>query len=117
MSKFKEFGFYAITIIVVAGLTFGFNYMGSQKKDIVYSTCEVVENPTLLWINDRLPTQADCHNRVGIVWVYNGGRAKIRFYNNVQEGTWWATIKSPIGPRERWVDNLIDAIEGEHSHD
>ena len=113
MSKAKELSVYAglLTIIVTCFCAF-------QASDIPTGSqaVEMVENPQLLWINDREPTQADCGNRAGLVWVYNGGKAKIRFYHNVQKGTWWATIKEPMGPKEKWIDNIIEAVEGGHCH-
>ena len=113
MNRAKELSVYALTLCVVAASTYIFNATNFGPQDTV---AEVVENPQLTWINDREPTQADCDNRAGLIWVYNGGKAKLRFYHNVKLGTFWATIKEPIGPRERWIDNIIDAVEGEHCH-
>ena len=113
MSRAKQLALYTVTLAAVVSITYIFNSTHFRPKPIV---AEVVENPTLLWINNRQPTQADCGNRAGLVWVYNGGKAKLRFYHNVNEGVWWATIKEPIGPREKWIDNIIEAVEGDHCH-
>ena len=113
MSRAKELSVYAALLCIIVTSFCAFQ-AGSSKSST--QLVEVVENPQLTWINDRKPTQQDCHNRAGLVWVYNGGKAKIRFYHNVQDGVWWATIKEPMGPREEWIENIIDAVEGSHCH-
>ena len=114
MSRAKELSVYACMLCIVIISTLTFNASSITSKNGV---AEVVENPQLTWINDRLPTQTDCDNRTGLLWVYNGGLAKIRFYHNVKEGQWWATIKRPMGPREKWIDNIVDAVEENHCHE
>ncbi len=113
MSRAKELAVYAALLSVIVTSFCAFQAADLGDKSGIH---EAVENPQLTWIKDRKPTQADCHNRAGLVWVWNGGRAKIRFCHNVQEGAWWATIKPPMGPKEKWVDNIIEAIEKEHCH-
>ena len=114
MSRAKELSVYTALLCIIVTSFCAFQAAGIGSKS---GLGEVVENPQLTWINDRKPTQADCHNRAGLIWIWNGGRAKIRFYHNVQEGVWWATIKPPMGPKEKWIDNIIDAVEGSHCHE
>ena len=113
MSRSKELSVYAALMCVIITSFCAFQASGVGKPS---GLGEVVENPQLTWINDRKPTQADCDNRAGLVWVWNGGKSKIRFYHNVQEGAWWATIKSPMGPKEKWIDRIVEAVEGDHCH-
>ena len=107
----KELALYAGILAVTAAIFCLYKARDTSSRQLALT---VVENPHVTWINDRKPTQADCGNRAGLVWVFSGGKAKIRFYHNVQDGTYWATIKEPVGPREKWIENIIDAVEGSH---
>ena len=115
MNRKKEIAAYLLAAVASGA---GMWCMTAANRELnVVRPMEVVENPHVTWINSRKPCQADCDNRTGLVWVYNGGKAKIRFYHNVQEGTYWATIKRPMGPKEEWIKRIVDTVEGlDHEH-
>lgn len=112
----KEFSLYGLCVVCVAIVTYCFS-LGKAGAIQVDNPSTMVHNPLVRWRNDRTPTMADCNNRTGLVWVFNGGKVKPRFCHNVEEGGYWATIVTPAPPREKWVENIAIAAEEEHYHD
>ena len=112
MSKHKQCLLYVGVAVLSCLLAGCLSYVSISDIGRRDKSLEVVENPPLNWRNDRLPTFADCGNRTGLLWIFNNGTVKLRFYHNVQSGVYWATIVTPEPPREQWVKNIITAVEG-----
>ncbi len=98
----------AVTIAILGGSVHVLNDVPEPENHSIMAVSEV---PPVAWRKDRVPTQQDACNRAGLVWLWSGGKAKLRFCHNIESGTYWATIVPPPPPREPWVQSIINAVE------
>ena len=111
MTNAKEVAVYSAMAVAIALIGASVHILNAVPDPENRSIMAVTQVPPVAWRNDRVPTQQDACNRAGLVWLWNGGKAKLRFCHNIEAGDYWATIVSPPPPREKWVMSIIDAVE------